>query len=110
MIEITESKFDKACEHVEQAIKSMGKVMQCFTEWEEESSMGQRGGYGNRGGQGGYGGGSSYGSRYGGGSMNQRYPIYGGYGMGYKDDEDWEDEEMAERRGGRRRDSRGRYI
>jgi hypothetical protein len=49
------------------------------------------------------------GGRYGGGHMNQRYPIYGGYGMGYKDDEDWEDEEMAERRGGRRRDSMGRY-
>jgi hypothetical protein len=29
--------------------------------------------------------------------------------MGYKDDEDWEDEEMAERRG-RKRDSRGRYM
>lgn len=109
MIEITESKFDKACEHVEQALKSMGKVMQCFTEWEEESSMGQRGGYGNRGGQGGYGGGSSYGSRYGGGSMGQRYPMYGGYGMGYKDEEEWEEESMGERRG-RRRDSRGRYM
>lgn len=107
MIEITESKFDKACEHVEQALKSMGKVMQCFTEWEEESSMGQRGGYGNRGGQGGYSGGSSYGSRYGGGSMGQRYPMYGGYGMGYKDEEEWEEESMGERR---RRNSRGRYI
>lgn len=102
MIEITESKFDKACEHVEQAMKSIGKVMQCFTEWEEENSMGHReGSYGNR---------NNYGGRYGGGHMNQRYPIYGGYGMGYKDDEDWDDEEMAERRGGRRRDSRGRYI
>ena len=102
MIEITESKFDKACEHVEQAMKSIGKVMQCFTEWEEENSMGHReGSYGNR---------NNYGGRYGGGYMNQRYPIYGGYGMGYKDDEDWDDEEMAERRGGRRRDSRGRYI
>ena len=102
MIEITESKFDKACEHVEQALKSMEKVMQCFTEWEEENSMGHReGSYGNR---------NNYGGRYGGGHMNQRYPIYGGYGMGYKDDEDWDDEEMAERRGGRIRDSRGRYI
>ena len=102
MIEITESKFDKACEHVEQAMKSIGKVMQCFTEWEEENSMGHReGSYGNR---------NNYGGRYGGGQLNQGYPIYGGYGMGYKDDEDWDDEEMAERRGGRRRDSRGRYI
>lgn len=102
MIEITESKFDKACEHVEQAMKSIGKVMQCFTEWEEENSMGHReGSYGNR---------NNYGGRYGGGHINQRYPIYGGYGIGYKDDEDWEDEEMAERRGGRRRDSRGRYM
>lgn len=95
MVEITESKFDKACEHVEQALKSMGKVMQCFTEWEEESSMGHReGSYGRR---------SGYGSRS---MMGQRgdYGSRGGYGnrnyMGYRDEEEWEDyEEIGERRG-----------
>lgn len=95
MVEITESKFDKACEHVEQALKSMEKVMQCFTEWEEESSMGHReGSYGSR---------SGYGSRS---MMGQRgdYGSRGGYGnrnyMGYRDEEEWEDyEEIGERRG-----------
>ena len=49
MMEITEDKFDKMYEHVEKALKSMGKVMQCFEELQEEAgSMGQRGGYGNR--------------------------------------------------------------
>lgn len=88
MIEIKEDKFDNAYEHVEKALKAMGKVMQCFTEWEEESEMmGQRGGgYGNRGG---------YGSRS---MMGQR----GGYGnrSGYSERDEWEDyEEMGERRG-----------
>lgn len=102
MIQIEESKLEKVSEHIEQSLKHMGKAMQCVEEWMEEGSMGQRGGYGNRGG-------SSYDSRYGGGSMGQRYPMYGGYGMGYKDEEEWEEESMGERRG-RRRDSRGRYM
>lgn len=91
MIEIKEDKFDKAYEHVEKALKSMGKVMQCFSEWEEESSHSSGHGYGNRGG---------YGSRYGGSSM------------GYKEDDDWDDDDemMGERRGGRRRRSNGRYY
>lgn len=109
MIQIEEKKMDKLSDHIEQSLKHMGKAMQCVEEWIDESGMGERGGYGNRGGQGGYGGGSSYGSRYGGGSMGQRYPMYGGYGMGYKDEEEWEEESMGERRG-RRRDSRGRYM
>lgn len=108
-IQIEEKKMDKLSDHIEQSLKHMGKAMQCVEEWIDESGMGERGGYGNRGGQGGYGGGSSYGSRYGGGSMGQRYPMYGGYGMGYKDEEEWEEESMGERRG-RRRDSRGRYM
>lgn len=92
MIEIKEDKFDKAYEHVEKALKSMGKVMQCFSEWEEESGHYGGRGYGNR---------SNYGSRYGGGSM------------GYKEDDEWEDDDemMGERRGGgRRRRSNGRYY
>lgn len=91
-IEIEEKKMNKLSEHIEESLKHMGKAMQCVDEWMEEGGMRY-----NQGG------------RYGGGHMNQRYPIYGGYGMGYKDDEDWDDEEMAERRGGRRRDSMGRY-
>ena len=100
MIEIETKEMDKASEYAEKALKYMGKVMQCLTEWDEE------GGYGERGGRQ---GGSSYGSRYG---MRSRYDNYGQRGdYGYKDDEDWDDDEMmGERRGRRRRDSRGRYM
>ena len=106
MIEITEHKIDKLSEHIEQGLRHIGKAMQCVDEWMEEGDMKEPVGYGMRGG---YGMRYNQGGRYGGGHMNQRYPIYGGYGMGYKDDEDWDDEEIAERRG-RRRDSRGRYM
>lgn len=99
MIQIEEKKMDKLSDHIEQSLKHMGKAMQCVEEWMDESGMGERGGYGNR----------EQGGRYGGGSMGQRYPMYGGYGMGYKDEEEWEEESMGERRG-RRRDSRGRYM
>lgn len=104
MIQVEEKKMDKLSDHIEQSLKHMGKAMQCVEEWVEESGMGERGGnYGGRGDMGYRGG---YGNRYGGGSMGSRY------GMGYKDEEDeWEDEEMmGERRGRRRRDSRGRYM
>lgn len=102
MIEITEDKFDKAYEHVEKALKSMGKVMQCFTEWDEESEMGHRGGssYSNRS----YSEGGSYGNRGGYGNRD------GGY-MGHRgsyNNRDWEEEEEMNER--RRRDSRGRYM
>lgn len=101
MIEITENKMNKLSEHVEESLRHMGKAMQCIDEWMEGGQMGHRGGYGNREGYGMRGG---YGSRYGGGSM------------GYRDDDDWEEmneryeDEMGERRGRRRRDSRGRYM
>lgn len=90
MIEITENKMNKLSEHVEESLRHMGKAMQCIDEWMEGGQMGHRGGYGSR-----YSGGSS---------------------MGYRDDEDWEEmneryeDEMGERRGRRRRDSRGRYM
>lgn len=91
MIEIETKEMDKASEYAEKALKYMGKVMQCLTEWGEE------GGYGERGGQ----GGGSYDSRYG---MRSRYDNYG-----YRDDEDWEmDDEMGERR--RRSRRTGRYM
>lgn len=94
VIEITEGKMDKLSEHVEQSLRHMGKAMQCIDEWMEEGghmgSRGSRSGYGNRNNY-------NYNSRYGGGNM------------GYREDEDWdEDEMMGERR--RRRDSRGRYM
>ena len=108
MIEIETKEMDKASEYAEKALKYMGKVMQCLTEWEEEGEhgYGEREGYSHEG--------RSYrkdmmGSRYG---MRSRYDNYGQRGdYGYKDDEDWdEDEMMGERRGRRRRDSRGRYM
>lgn len=89
MVEIESKEMEKASEYAEKALKYMGKVMQCISSWEEESEHG----YGHRGGS----------SRYSGGSM------------GYRDDEDWDEmderrEDMMERRGRRRRDSRGRYM
>lgn len=94
MIEIETNEMEKASEYAEKALKYMGKVMSCLTEWEEE------GGYGDRGGsQGGrsrsmtHGG---YGSRY------------DNYGMGYRDDDDDDDEMMAERR--RRSRRTGRFM
>lgn len=104
MIQIEESKLDKLAENAEKMLKYGGKMMSAIEEMCEESGMGQRsGGYGNRGGQ----GGGSYGGRYG----------QGGGSMNYRDDEEWgdwdeeDDDEMmmGQRRGRRRRDSRGRY-
>ena len=101
MIEIETKEMEKASEYAEKALKYMGKVMSCLTEWEDESGYGERGGsqgcysrsmMGSRG---------DYGSR---GGYNQRGD------MGYREDEEWDDEEMMhERRGRRRRDSMGRY-
>lgn len=86
MIEIETKEMEKASEYVEKALKYMGKVMQCITSWEEEAGYGNR--YGERGG---------YGNRYSGSSMNGRYGMRGG--MNYRDEEEWEDDEMNERRG-----------
>lgn len=101
MIEISDSKVDKLSNHIEQSLRHLGKAMQCVDEWMGDG-YGERGNYGSRGG-----------SRYGSGSYGSR----GNYGsrydemMGYRDEEDWdEDESMGERRGRRRRDSRGRYM
>lgn len=94
MIEIETKEMDKASEYAEKALKYMGKVMQCLTEWGEE------GGYGERGGQESYSR-SMMGSRGG-------YGMRGG-DMSYRDEEEWDDEMMGERRGRRRRDSMGRY-
>ena len=95
VIEINESKFDKMSEYTEKMLKYGGKLMSCLEE------LGEEHGYGHRGG--------SYINRYD-DEYSSRYGM-GRYGMGYRDDEDeWDDEKMNERRGGRRRrDSMGRY-
>lgn len=100
---IEESKMNKLSEHIEEGLRHMGKAMQCVDQWMEESGMGERGGMSYRGG--------SYGSRYGqgGGRYGNRYDemgYRGGYGM--RDDDEWEDEEMGERR--RRNRRTGRYM
>ena len=95
MIEIETKEIDKASEYAEKALKYMGKVMQCLTDWEEE------GGYGERGGSQESYSRSMMGSRGG-------YGMRGG-DMSYRDEEEWDDEMMGERRGRRRRDSMGRY-
>lgn len=95
IVEISEHKLDKATDYAEKMLKYGGMLMQCLTEWEDESGYGERGGS-----QGGYSR-SMMGSR---GGYNQRG------NMGYREDEEWDDEEMMhERRGRRRRDSMGRY-
>lgn len=92
MIEITEQKKQKLSEHIENALHEMGKAMACVEQFGGE--------YGHRGG---------YGSRYEDMSERGRYGSRGGY-MGYRDEEEWDDDDMGERRGrGRRRDSMGRY-
>ena len=44
MIEIETKEMDKASEYAEKALKYMGKVMQCLTDWEEEGGYGERSG------------------------------------------------------------------
>lgn len=98
IIEITEHKAHKLSEHIEEGLRHIGKAMQCVDEWMEESGMGERvhPHYPDRK------------PHYDGYGM-PKYPMYGGYGM--RDDDDWDDDDMiGERRRGRRRDSRGRYM
>ena len=106
MIEISDTKVDKMSEYVEDMLWAGGELMHCLEKIKGESDYGERGSssYSGSGRSGG-----SYGSRYG---MRSRYDNYGQRGdYGYKDDDDWdEDEMMGERRGRRRRDSRGRYM
>lgn len=104
VIEITEKKYDKLSEHIEESLRHLGKAMSCISEIGEPYGLGYRDDESMEGYREGYShGGRSYrkdmmDSRYG---MRSRYDNYG-----YRDDEEWE-EEMGERR---RRDSRGRYM
>lgn len=106
VIEISDSKVDKMSEYVEDMLWAGGELMHCIEKMKGEHGYGEREGYSHEG--------RSYrkdmmGSRYG---MRSRYDNYGQRGdYGYKDDEDWDDDEMmGERRGRRRRNSRGRYM
>jgi hypothetical protein len=85
-------------EYVEDMLWAGGELMHCLEKMKGESGYGERGGMNYREHE-------EYG-RYGkhSGGMNERYPY-----MGMRDDEDYEDE-MNERRGGRRRRSNGRYY
>lgn len=98
MIEITEKKAEKLSEHIEESLRHMGKAMQCVESWMEDGGFGERGGMGYR----------EEDEEYGRSMMGSRR----GYGMrgnmNYRD-EDYDDE-MSERRGGRRRRSNGRYY
>ena len=108
VIEITEKKYDKLSEHIEESLRHLGKAMSCIAEIGEPYGLGYRDdesmGYPHEG--------RSYrkdmmGSRYG---MRSRYDNYGQRGdYGYKDDDDWDEDEMM---GERRRRSRrtGRYM
>jgi hypothetical protein len=93
MIEIEEKKVEKMSESIENALKYMGKAMQCIDEVMSEHDMGER----YMGERGNYGqGGSSYGGHSGGGSYGSRMV----YGNRWEDDDD--DDEMKERRRRRR--------
>lgn len=98
MIEIETKDMQHASDYAEKALKYMGKVMQCISSWEDEAGMGERGGMNYR----------EEDEEYGRSMMGSRrgYGMRGG--MGYRD-EDYDDE-ISERRGGRRRRSNGRYY
>ncbi|MBQ2396196.1 MAG: hypothetical protein II304_04015 [Bacteroidales bacterium] len=98
LIEIETKEMQHASEYAEKALKYMGKVMQCISSWEDEAGMGERGGMNYR----------EEDEEYGRSMMGSRrgYGMRGG--MGYRD-EDYDDE-MSERRNGRRRRSNGRYY
>lgn len=100
VIEISDSKIDKMSEYVEDMLWAGGELMHCLEKMKGESGYGHRESsrgsrYGERSGQG-YRG--SYGSRY--DEMGER-GRYGSRGsMGYRDEEEWDEEEsMGERRG-----------
>lgn len=99
MIEISESKVGKMADYAEKMLRYGGKLMQCIDEL-EGNEFGERSG--------------SYGNRYGGGDMGYRHDdeemrMGMRSRMGYRD-MDYDDEDFGERRGRRRRDSRGRYM
>ena len=83
MIEITEGKAEELSEHIEKSLHHMGRAMSCVEQMME--------------------GGSKHHGRYG----DRYYPDRKDY-IAYRDDEDWDDEDMGERR--RRSRRTGRYM
>jgi hypothetical protein len=78
MIEISESKKEKLSEHIEKALHEMGKAMACVEQF-----------------------GTEYGHR-----DSDEYGMRGN--MRYRDHEDWDDDDMGERR--RRSRRTGRFM
>lgn len=98
MIEITEKKYDKLSEHIEESLRHLGKAMSCIAEIGEPYGMGHRDDeYPHEGGR-------------------SRSMTHGGYGgrydrMNYREDDEremWDEDDMHERR--RRSRRTGRYI
>lgn len=87
MVEISDSKIDKMSEYVEEMLWAGGELMHCLEKMKGEHGYGHRDEY------------SKHHS-----DMGER-----GRYMNYRD-EDWDGDEYGERRGRRRRDSRGRYM
>lgn len=100
VIEISDSKIDKMSEYVEDMLWAGGELMHCLEKMKGESGYGHREGsygsrYGERSGQSYRGG---YGSRY--DEMGERGRYGSRSSMGYRDEEEWDEEEsMGERRG-----------
>lgn len=101
MIEITEKKYDKLSEHIEESLRHLGKAMSCIAEIGEPYGMGHRDDeYPHEGGR-------SRSMTHGGyGRRDDDYGMRGGYGR--RDDDDDDDEMMGERR--RRSRRTGRYM
>lgn len=100
VIEISDSKIDKMSEYVEDMLWAGGELMHCLEKMKGESGYGHRESsygsrYGERSGQSYRGG---YGSRY--DEMRERGRYSSRGSMGYRDEEEWDEEEsMGERRG-----------
>lgn len=97
VIEISEKKYDKLSEHIEESLRHLGKAMSCIAEIGEPYGLGYRDEeqmmYPD--------------GRHSRSMMGSRYGMRGGYGR--RDDDDWDEDEMM---GERRRRSRrtGRYM
>lgn len=96
IVEITEDKFSKMAEYAEKMLKYGGKLMSCISEVGDEYGMSFREPYDH--------------INYRGGQSNRGRSMGRDGRMNYRDDDEWEEEEMGERRGRRRRDSMGRYM
>ena len=99
MIEITEKKYDKLSEHIEESLRHLGKAMSCIAEIGEPYGMGHRDDeYPHEGGR--------SRSMMGSGGYGGRYSR-----MNYREDDEremWDEDDMHERR--RRSRRTGRYI